>query len=210
VPNTWYAAGGEVCLLRKSGRTVPALLTHHGLESCRDSVTPVPPGTNPCCLRYIAYARKGVTYYLLSHIKVYINFEIISPVDFRNILYSKVTLYHLRPYIYLKNLLESIFTKPQWVSSSLESFSTASTSSRQYPFQTNLSHSLTLTENISAKNDIVGPIKTTTKTPRTTPSRTKNHQDTLNDIPHHPNTNLRAPSIEMRRSCIATCQKGSR
>jgi hypothetical protein len=77
-------------------------------------------------------------------------------------------------------------------------------------FQPNFSHSLTITENTSAKNDIVGAIKTTTKTPQTTPCPTKNHQDTLKDIPHHPNTNLRIPNIEMRRSCIATCQKGSR
>lgn len=76
-------------------------------------------------------------------------------------------------------------------------------------FQTKFSHSLTITENISAKNDIVGAIKTTTKTPQTTPSPTKNHPDTLKDIPHHPNTNLRAPSIQTRSSCIATCQKGS-
>lgn len=85
----------------------------------------------------------------------------------------------------------------------------ASTSSRKYLCQTRSSCSLTITGGKSAKTDIVGDIKTTTKTPQTTPSPTKNHQDTLKNIPHHPNTNLRVPSIEMRSSCIATCQKGS-
>lgn len=195
------------------GGTVPALLTHHGIESCRVSGKSAINGTNPCCLRHIAYAAIGLTYYSLSHGKVYINFEETSPVDSRNILYQKVTLNHHLPYTHLKNLLinllESTFIKAQWVSSSSESFSTASTSSRQYPSQAYFQHSLTRTEKKSVKTDMEGDIKTTTKTPQTTPCPTKNHPDALRGIPHRLNTNLRAPSIKMRSSCIATCQKGS-
>ena len=83
-------------LLRKSGRTVPALLTHHGLESCRYSVTPDHPVQTRAAFAILRMLEKGLRTYLLSHIKVYINFEIISLVSFRNILYSKVTFSHLR------------------------------------------------------------------------------------------------------------------
>jgi len=49
-----------MALLRKSGRTVPALLTHHGLESCRYSVTPDHPVQTRAAFAILRILLKGL------------------------------------------------------------------------------------------------------------------------------------------------------